>query len=527
MGKPETSQRILDEDSYIDNIEHIITRDFYPDLYRLNKQNKNIDQYGTPGQPNTPTPIKQYKQHQLNKQQSNDTFENAVTPTPNQLNPTTQHTNTHISDNEDGDSSHYVNGETLTDTEKKQMQNLKLNQFHSIYTSEDNHSFSEIQLADKLKHFKKYSWIYDQQKNADDRKKYLSILKQNDPQNTIKSIELPTDSDTKSKYPNKSKSEIEREENKQKYAKELELQKKVNLYRGELEYWKFSAVNDLMFFPEADKKMNAEIMKRVRLYAKYGNPECIYSNTRLPEKFKLQEREENELSAMEQQCKGYEFVHTPQIEIANDLTPIALDENDQPKGPIFHIPKVPKKDLIVAALNKKKSDKMRKKQEEIRRYTPSENNIYTPYDTKSVLTPSGNRIDTPLVGQNTPNMNDRKRKRKKYKNVVRRRSTSIRCVDDLSPAARKLMERRMKGMNGLSTPLSSVLRDAYSETPKSKRKKRRRQSSVSSVRGIDTPQLNTPKQKKRKLSDSTSVFKKPTRSMKQKKKGSNITDGLL
>ena len=42
---PDTHQRILDEDAYVDTLQHIITRDFYPDLYKLNKQNKHIDQY--------------------------------------------------------------------------------------------------------------------------------------------------------------------------------------------------------------------------------------------------------------------------------------------------------------------------------------------------------------------------------------------------------------------------------------------------------------------------------------------------
>eukprot|EP01083_Nonionella_stella_P226027 803107_1 len=64
---PDTNQRILDEDAYVDTLSHIITRDFYPDLYGLNKQNQNIDLKGSPGKDVTPTPIKEYKQHKINQ----------------------------------------------------------------------------------------------------------------------------------------------------------------------------------------------------------------------------------------------------------------------------------------------------------------------------------------------------------------------------------------------------------------------------------------------------------------------------
>merc|ERR1712048_406615 len=93
---------------------------------------------------------------------------------------------------------HYVNGEALTDTEKTRMRHLKLNQFHSRYTSEDNFSFSEIMYKNKLRHFAKYSWIYEQQKNANQRQKYLSILqKQNEENTSTKCIQLSSKIQTK------------------------------------------------------------------------------------------------------------------------------------------------------------------------------------------------------------------------------------------------------------------------------------------------------------------------------------------
>merc|ERR1711902_40931 len=131
-----------------------------------------------------------------------------------------------------------------------------------------------------------------------------------------------------------------------------------------------------MFDPQIDEEMTARMMAQMQ--AAHGKPECTYSNTRLPQTFALPKRAENGPSEMEQQCKGYSFVHTPQINAGQ----IALDENDKPKTPMFHIPKVPKKDQIVHALTNKKKKKVTNKN----RGT----DIYTPYDTKSVLTPSGN-----------------------------------------------------------------------------------------------------------------------------------------
>ena len=131
-NQPDTHQRILDEDAYVDTLQHIITRDFYPDLFRLNKQNQHIDKYGdklfisiistdtyypctifnssiinrygTPlKQDLTPTPIKQYQEYQKRQQNKNknknhskstpsNSFE-APTPTPIRDN----HNHNHIS----------------------------------------------------------------------------------------------------------------------------------------------------------------------------------------------------------------------------------------------------------------------------------------------------------------------------------------------------------------------------------------------------------------------------------------------
>ena len=52
-----------------------------------------------------------------------------------------------------------------------------------------------------------------------------------------------------------------------------------------------------MFFPEADEELKAEIMKQMR--ENHANPECVYSNTRLPKAFdleKLEGKDDHELT---------------------------------------------------------------------------------------------------------------------------------------------------------------------------------------------------------------------------------------
>eukprot|EP01083_Nonionella_stella_P318287 1162638_1 len=326
---PDPQQRVLDEDTYVDTLEHIITRDFYPDLYTLNKQNQHIEQYGTPGQHPTPTPIKQYKQH--NKQRpitttitkdKPNTFENAITPTPHLSSKPSNDSIEEIASTEDTDLIHYVNGELLSNNEQQTMKLMDLKQFHHRYTSEDNHSFSEIMYKNQLQHYAKYPWIYEQQKNADDRKKYLSILSGEDKPNNanetnLKSITLPTTDATSVMVTetdeHKTKTERVNEENDRKYEEEEALKKKVALYKGELSFWPFKAVNKLMFHPEADRAMNLKIVQKIQ--SQHGKPVCVYNNTRLPKGFVLEDAQNHKAkpTQMEKDLKGYSMVHTPQI----------------------------------------------------------------------------------------------------------------------------------------------------------------------------------------------------------------------
>ena len=42
FSNPETCEKILDEDEYIDHLEVIITRDYFPDLHKYNQIKKQV-----------------------------------------------------------------------------------------------------------------------------------------------------------------------------------------------------------------------------------------------------------------------------------------------------------------------------------------------------------------------------------------------------------------------------------------------------------------------------------------------------
>jgi len=41
--KPETKEKVLDEDEYINYLEELISRDYFPDLYRANQLKKEVN----------------------------------------------------------------------------------------------------------------------------------------------------------------------------------------------------------------------------------------------------------------------------------------------------------------------------------------------------------------------------------------------------------------------------------------------------------------------------------------------------
>jgi len=41
--KPITKEKVLEEDDYIKYLEEIISRDYFPDLYKINQMNKEVN----------------------------------------------------------------------------------------------------------------------------------------------------------------------------------------------------------------------------------------------------------------------------------------------------------------------------------------------------------------------------------------------------------------------------------------------------------------------------------------------------
>ncbi|XP_015787367.1 splicing factor ESS-2 homolog [Tetranychus urticae] len=126
---------VLEEDEFIEALDCIIERDFYPALSKMKQQLKILDnplvqgQAATLSAPLTATPL---------------TFE-----TPNITIPVEE-----VNERDD------TTEDTIEPSKKKIKTNLSLNAFLSKYTSEDNASFDDIMKEAEKRHRQKYPWLY-------------------------------------------------------------------------------------------------------------------------------------------------------------------------------------------------------------------------------------------------------------------------------------------------------------------------------------------------------------------------------
>jgi len=109
-------------------------------------------------------------------------------------------------------------------------------------------------------------------------------------------------------------------------------------------------------------------------------------------------------------------------------TPMVLDDENRPKEPLFKVPAVPNRDRITNALSRKNAKKLRAK-EEAKRIATTPGHLWNndPPPTGSYRAATGKRS----LLRMRPNSS---------RSVQRART-----IDELSPAARKLMEERTGG----------------------------------------------------------------------------------
>jgi len=149
-------KKVLAEDAYVDTMEHIIRRDFFPDLHAAASDADSIGGLRTPGTPGSlrgDTPASQLGEGGEFEDETPLSRRRDVDPidmlNPRGIVPGTPQSQT---------------GSVRSIIRAKRAKDMKLDKFCATHTSEDNASFQDILAKDRLKLRKKYWWL--QEKDA-------------------------------------------------------------------------------------------------------------------------------------------------------------------------------------------------------------------------------------------------------------------------------------------------------------------------------------------------------------------------
>lgn len=344
-------KKILDEETYVEDLQQIIQRDFFPDLPKWKAQAEYYDAIES----NDLVKLRQIQmKYGLRRPETGTssiynspaTFE---TPEPRQNQKSPTHHKETNADKED---------DVPDQTEK-----VSLDEYLSKNTSEDNASFGDILKATQQKHREKHAWLYEKELKQDEEHQEKLAL----PNIEQQAIQGPPPCS--------------------------------------IHTWRYNAKNSLMYLPDGAKYTPKEIIKNIS-----KKQEIVHDNTRFhlnpfnSEKNKeiLQQVASEKAYANQgkighdgkeiqtghtPRVNGYDFVKTPSPapgmgdesplmtwgEIEG--TPFRLDGMDNmplPKtpGPTFKIPEPPKRDRIAFELAEKASKAHRtKKQDALKRVT--------------------------------------------------------------------------------------------------------------------------------------------------------------
>eukprot|EP00118_Oscarella_pearsei_P003649 m.15192 g.15192 ORF g.15192 m.15192 type:complete len:486 (+) comp26231_c0_seq1:54-1511(+) len=363
LPKPGPPKKVLEEDDYVESLEKIIQRDFFPDIPKLKAQTEYLEaeethdwdrlraiseRYSTsrltPG-PQTPSaafsdiPSTKATPASIMRGRAAaglGTSAWEVSQTPGQPGQSQKEAK---EDHNEGDP-------TFTKTGRK----VGLDQFLSKNTSEDNASFGELMVESAKKHMQKHAWLYVQENELNEK---------NDKMLAITNGQVA-----------RNKGEFEDR-------------------TFEIESWKYTPKNSLMYIPDG-----AEFTVQEKITQKRAEARLIHhSNTRLSgdqlkslqanssvaeaaaerqtvEKFGVDGKTESKEAPT---VGGYNFLATPALNPGVDSspmmtwgeiegTPFRLDGGDvvdAAPGPTFKIPEVPKRDELGHKLSEKVSQKHR------------------------------------------------------------------------------------------------------------------------------------------------------------------------
>ncbi|KAJ3220891.1 DiGeorge syndrome critical region protein 14 [Clydaea vesicula] len=287
--------KVLEEDDYLDAISNIVERDFFPNLKTMKQQNAML------------TGISVLEENEKN------------------------------------------NSAISTD-------NITLDKFQHMYTSEDNASFEEIIKNVNEEKKRKYNWIFNKEKNV-----------------------LELEGPSTDKFGNQGPLSI------------LDAKSKKT---GQIEYCRFDPVNPLMNYPKGIPTTIEDLQNM-----KGPNKKIMHDSTRFPEHFTKQSLDERRIKTQQlydkmksnlatpsmkvgdetpdtlPKVQGYGFVSATPSPAPNrdidpeelmtwgfiDSTPLLMDSGGDHSGPKFQMPQTPRREVIGSKLSEKASKNIRKR----------------------------------------------------------------------------------------------------------------------------------------------------------------------
>ncbi|CAD5114921.1 unnamed protein product [Dimorphilus gyrociliatus] len=367
-------KNVLGEDTYTEQVENIIERDFFPDLPMLKAEKEYMEAVEKKDY------AKLRELHLKHGGKFTPMYSNhggtpllSVPQPESEMNPLTGEKVIGPEDESLKKENPDIN------PEKKNDGNLTLDKYLSKNTSEDNESFSEIMRENDIKHRLKHAWLY---KNSADEA--------TNSQKALPSIE------DQAKEPQKA-----------------------------LATWNYKGKNELMYFPEGMEYSEQEKIEQQKIAPR----EIVHKNTRLQKKMSVEDAAKSlkdatsnaihqlkgkygidgkELAATTPGAGGYGYLATPSPcpgvnesplmswgNIAS--TPARLDPPSTPSvdsGPIFKVPDLPQRDKIALELSEKNLKAHRDKKNKTLQHVHS--SFHTPKFGSSSLSPAGHNLQRKL-----------------------------------------------------------------------------------------------------------------------------------
>ncbi|EGC36208.1 hypothetical protein DICPUDRAFT_97652 [Dictyostelium purpureum] len=473
MSNNNKKLNIVNEEKYVESLNKIIQRDFFPDLPNLKSQLEWMDAVESNDLDRMKTvQLTSLKRVATSRTPYNNSFD---TPAIN-------------NNNSNGFETPQVHNHTIANSnttdnnnteQNNEIDNTNLDSFVNTYISEDDASYIEIQKKQNEKILIKYKWLFDKANEINKKQQLL-----------LDSSSTETKLLTSSSSPNNTA------------APSLSVVEYKSNPNTAPNSWNYKVKNQLMYIP--DTNYNKEVV---------GGPpkEIKHNNTRITEKLweddvKPQQTQRiptnkpfSQMTLQEQieKLKQMEFEGKSTMEIESSMlgyisTPQIIPGGRDDESPLMTWGRVDGTPLLLDS-----------------------NPISTPLDTKFKSgTPSFKIPETPKREQLANKMVDKIVNKTLNKNTINTPAS----LSNLSPAAQKYILQKRSGSQTPSSP-HDQLRKSYQLTPSPIRKSNKLQQTPTPTKSANTPIKNITKTPN--IKSSTSIQNTPTTT------SSSITDNLL